>query len=54
VNYSSLGNGSSAHLTMELFLSEAGITATHIPFNLFSSVAPDQRAGSVEFARVVA
>ena len=33
VNYSSLGNGSSAHLTMELFLSEAGITATHIPFN---------------------
>jgi tripartite-type tricarboxylate transporter receptor subunit TctC len=33
LNYSSLGNGSSAHLTMELFLSEAGITATHIPFN---------------------
>jgi tripartite-type tricarboxylate transporter receptor subunit TctC len=33
VNYSSLGNGSSAHLTMELFLSEAGIVATHIPFN---------------------
>ena len=33
VNYSSLGTGSSAHLTMELFLSEAGITATHIPFN---------------------
>jgi len=33
VNYSSLGNGSSAHLTMELFLSEAGISATHVPFN---------------------
>ena len=33
VNYSSLGNGSSAHLTMELFLAEAGLTATHIPFN---------------------
>ena len=33
MNYSSLGNGSSAHLTMELFLSEAGIVATHIPFN---------------------
>ena len=32
VNYSSLGNGSSAHLTMELFLSEAGLQATHIPF----------------------
>ena len=33
VNYSSLGNGSSAHLTMELFLSEAGLAATHVPFN---------------------
>ena len=33
MNYSSLGNGSSAHLTMELFLSEAGIQATHVPFN---------------------
>jgi tripartite-type tricarboxylate transporter receptor subunit TctC len=33
LNYSSLGNGSSAHLTMELFLAETGITGTHIPFN---------------------
>jgi tripartite-type tricarboxylate transporter receptor subunit TctC len=33
MNYSSLGNGSSAHLTMELFLSEAGLKATHIPYN---------------------
>jgi tripartite-type tricarboxylate transporter receptor subunit TctC len=33
VNYSSLGNGSSAHLTMELFLAETGVQATHIPFN---------------------
>jgi tripartite-type tricarboxylate transporter receptor subunit TctC len=33
MNYASLGNGSSAHLTMELFLAESGITATHIPFN---------------------
>lgn len=33
VNYSSLGNGSSAHLTMELFIAEAGFQATHIPFN---------------------
>jgi len=32
-NYSSLGNGSSAHLTMELFLAEAGAQAAHIPFN---------------------
>ncbi len=33
VNYSSLGNGSSAHLTMELFMAETGVKATHIPFN---------------------
>ena len=33
LNYSSLGIGSSAHLTMELFLAEAGLTGTHIPFN---------------------
>jgi tripartite-type tricarboxylate transporter receptor subunit TctC len=33
MNYSSLGNGSSAHLTMELFLDAAGISATHIPYN---------------------
>jgi tripartite-type tricarboxylate transporter receptor subunit TctC len=33
VNYSSLGNGSSAHLTMELFITEAGFAATHVPFN---------------------
>jgi tripartite-type tricarboxylate transporter receptor subunit TctC len=33
VNYSSLGNGSSAHLTMELMMAEAGFAATHVPFN---------------------
>ena len=33
MNYSSLGNGSSAHLTMELLLAEAGISGTHVPFN---------------------
>ncbi len=33
MNYASLGNGSSAHLTMELLLGEAGVQATHIPFN---------------------
>ena len=32
-NYSSLGQGSSAHLTMALLMSEAGFTATHVPFN---------------------
>jgi tripartite-type tricarboxylate transporter receptor subunit TctC len=32
-NYSSLGAGSSAHLTMVLMMAEAGFQATHIPFN---------------------
>ncbi len=32
-NYASLGNGSSAHLTMAMFLGEAGFAATHIPYN---------------------
>jgi len=33
LNYSSLGQGSSAHLTMELFLAEVGATGVHVPFN---------------------
>lgn len=33
LNYASVGNGSSSHLTMELFKSMAGIYAVHIPFN---------------------
>jgi tripartite-type tricarboxylate transporter receptor subunit TctC len=33
MNYASIGQGSSSHLTMELFLAEAGITATHVPYN---------------------
>lgn len=33
ITYSSLGIGSSAHLTMELFLSEIGAKGVHIPYN---------------------
>ncbi len=33
LNYASVGNGSSSHLTMELFKSAAGIDAVHVPFN---------------------
>ncbi|GAB3537305.1 tripartite tricarboxylate transporter substrate binding protein [Noviherbaspirillum agri] len=33
LNYASVGNGSSSHLTMELFKSMAGIHAVHIPYN---------------------
>ncbi|HZW13620.1 MAG TPA: tripartite tricarboxylate transporter substrate binding protein [Noviherbaspirillum sp.] len=33
LNYASVGNGSSSHLTMELFKSMAEIYAVHIPYN---------------------
>jgi tripartite-type tricarboxylate transporter receptor subunit TctC len=33
VDYGSVGNGSSSHLTMELFKSVAGIEATHVPYS---------------------
>ena len=54
VNYSSLGNGSSAHLTMELFLAEAGITATHIPFNGSPPAAMAVAQGEAEATFMVA
>lgn len=33
LNYASVGNGSSSHLTMELFKSMAGLNLVHIPYN---------------------
>jgi tripartite-type tricarboxylate transporter receptor subunit TctC len=33
LNYASVGQGSSSHLTMELLLSEAGLQATHVPYS---------------------
>lgn len=33
LNYASVGNGSSSHLTMELFKSMAGLYVVHIPYN---------------------
>jgi tripartite-type tricarboxylate transporter receptor subunit TctC len=54
VNYSSLGNGSSAHLTMELFLDAAGITATHIPYNGSPPAALAVAQGEAEATFMVA
>ncbi len=54
VNYSSLGNGSSAHLTMELFLAEAGFTATHVPFNGSPPAAMAVAQGEVDATFMVA
>lgn len=33
LNYASVGNGSSSHLTMELFKAMAGIDLAHVPYN---------------------
>lgn len=33
MNFASVGLGSASHLTMEWLMSEAGFTATHVPFN---------------------
>jgi tripartite-type tricarboxylate transporter receptor subunit TctC len=33
LNYASVGNGSSSHLTMELFKAAAGLQIVHVPFN---------------------
>ena len=38
LNYGSIGAGSGAHLTMELFKSQSGITPTHIPYPGFAQV----------------
>jgi tripartite-type tricarboxylate transporter receptor subunit TctC len=54
LNYSSLGNGSSAHLTMELFLSEAGLQATHIPFNGSPPAAMAVAQGEADMTFMVA
>jgi tripartite-type tricarboxylate transporter receptor subunit TctC len=54
VNYSSLGNGSSAHLTMELLMSEAGFSATHVPFNGSPPAAMAVAQGEVDATFMVA
>jgi tripartite-type tricarboxylate transporter receptor subunit TctC len=54
MNYSSLGNGSSAHLTMELFLAEAGVKGTHIPFNGSPPAAMAVAQGEVDATFMVA
>ncbi len=38
LNYGSVGAGSGAHLTMELFKSQSGITPTHIPYPGYAQV----------------
>ena len=53
-NYSSLGQGSSAHLTMALFMNEAGFAATHVPFNGSPPAAMAVAQGTADVTFMVA
>jgi tripartite-type tricarboxylate transporter receptor subunit TctC len=54
MNFSSLGQGSSAHMTMELFLAETGIKAVHVPFNGSPPAAMAVAQGTVDATWMVA
>ena len=54
MNFSSLGQGSSAHMTMELFLAEAGLKAVHVPFNGSPPAAMAVAQGTVDATFMVA
>lgn len=54
LNYGSIGNGSSSHLSMELFLAEAGISAQHIPYNGSPPAAASLAAGDTQMLFAVA
>ena len=50
LNYSSAGNGTSPHLSMELFRLMAGITLTHIPYKGTGPATVDLIAGQVQLS----
>jgi tripartite-type tricarboxylate transporter receptor subunit TctC len=50
LNFGSGGNGTILHLTGQLFLDEAKVTATHIPFKGVGPMVTDLVGGQIEFA----
>jgi len=48
LNYASLGSGTAAHLTMEMFKATAGIDLTHIPYKGSAPAVADLIAGQVQ------
>jgi tripartite-type tricarboxylate transporter receptor subunit TctC len=50
INYASPGNGSSGHLTMELFKTMAGVDLVHVPYKVMSQLQGDIIAGQVPLA----
>jgi tripartite-type tricarboxylate transporter receptor subunit TctC len=54
LSYASVGNGSSSHLTMELFKSVAGIEATHVPYSGSPPAGTSLAAGETQALFTVA
>ena len=48
LSYGSAGSGSAAHLTMELFKSDAGVFIVHIPYRGFPPAVTDLLAGNIQ------
>ena len=50
INYASGGNGTILHLASAMYLDEAGVTASHIPYKGVGPMLTDLIGGQVEFA----
>jgi tripartite-type tricarboxylate transporter receptor subunit TctC len=48
MSYASQGNGSTTHLTMELFLSRTGVNLVHVPYRGAAPAANDLAGGHVD------
>ena len=49
LNYASVGPGTAAHLSSEIFNRAAGITAEHVPFRTIAAVFSDMTEGRVHY-----
>jgi tripartite-type tricarboxylate transporter receptor subunit TctC len=52
VSVATPGNGSAAHLALELVMARAGVRASHVPYRGGSAMIPDLIAGTVDAAFV--
>ena len=52
INYASSGSGTILHLAAEMFLDEAGVKATHVPYKGVGPMVTDLIGGQVQFGTV--